>query len=131
MATLLYKRHVARGWDQNTMRGYILDADRKIRDRECTPRVDPHPASLPVTPTDNKDEIYIHVEYHPNDISRREIRSIYDSNCHELFSDLLGITKTTIAYSRPENIQELVTKAKLHQAPGRPASKYYTGELSA
>ena len=34
------------------------------------------------------------------------------------------------AYSRPKNIKDSMTKAKLHQAPGREASKYYSGELS-
>jgi len=31
MATKLYERHVARGWDRSTMRLYILTADAKIQ----------------------------------------------------------------------------------------------------
>ena len=42
----------------------------------------------------------------------------------------LDITKLTIPYSKPQNLKDAITKAKLvHQASGREASKFYSGEL--
>ena len=114
MAKRLFDRHVVRGWDQATMRELILDADRKLSR--------PKPPTLEALTY--KERLFIHLEYHPCDISRKQIRTIYEATCGALFRDILGVKQTTIAYSRPTNVRNLVTKAKLHQAPGLPASKY-------
>ena len=71
--------------------------------------------------------LFLHFEYHKNDIPKSRVRAIYDKHCKELLSTRLGIKQLTIAYSRPENIKDTITKAKLHQAPGHEASKYYSG----
>ena len=68
------------------------------------------------------------MEYHPNDISKKAVRALYKHYCKSSF-ERLGIQQLTIAYSRPPNIKDSITKAKLHQAPGKEASKYYLGEL--
>ena len=41
----------------------------------------------------------------------------------------LDVKQTTICCPRLKNVQDYVTKAKLHQAAGRESSKYYTVEL--
>ena len=69
------------------------------------------------------------MEYHTNDIPKTQVRALYDHYCKSTFEGL-GIKQFTVAYSRPPNIKDSVTKAKLHQAPGKEASKYYSGELS-
>ena len=43
--------------------------------------------------------------------------------------DGLGIKKTIITYSRPENIRELTQKAKLHQRPGKEVSIFFEGSI--
>ena len=53
---------------------------------------------------------------------------IYDAT-YKVNFESLGITQMTTAYSCPKNIKYLVTKAKLHHAPGKEASTYYLGEL--
>ncbi|KAL7533528.1 hypothetical protein ACHAWF_004529 [Thalassiosira exigua] len=80
------------------------------------------------TDLSSKEGLFVHWEYHPNDIPRKQIRAIYDDTLKDTLANTLGIKQTTIAFSRPENIRELLTRAKLHQAPGQPASKYYSGE---
>jgi len=75
-----------------------------------------------------RDRIFFHAEYGRNDLSRRAIRSIFDDTCREM-CESIGITQFTVAFSRPKNIKDYVTKTKLHMAPGKEASKYYTGEL--
>ena len=39
--------------------------------------------------------------------------------------DNLGYNQLTVAYSRPKNLRELLTKAKLYEVPGLEASTYY------
>ncbi len=124
MATKLFDRHVARGWSREVMQEYILDANRRLN----LPVLTTNPT--PTTPPDNKERLFIHMEYHPRDIPRKYVRAIYDSTCKETFEQVLGIKQFTVAYSRSRNIRDLVTRAKIHQAPGKPVSKYYTGELS-
>ena len=72
----------------------------------------------------------MHIECGRNDLPRKVVRSIFDLTCKEMCKKI-GIDNFTIAYSRPKNIKDLVTKSKLHMAPGKEASKYYMGELSA
>ena len=72
----------------------------------------------------------MHIEFGRNDLSRKSVRAIYNATCREMCEGI-GIKDFTVAYSRPKNIKDLVTKAKLHMAPGKEASKYYMGELSA
>ena len=40
----------------------------------------------------------------------------------ELFKEELKIDRPIVAYSRPRNLGDHVTKAKLHQAPGETSS---------
>ena len=70
------------------------------------------------------------MEYGQKDLPRKAVREIYDSTCREVFEGF-GIKRFITAYSRSNNIKDLVTRAKLHQAPGCEASKYYLGELAA
>jgi hypothetical protein len=129
MAVKLFTRHVARGWNKATMKGYILKADAKLN----MPRPTITTVTTATTPMpdilSNRDQLYLHLEYHPKDIPKKSIRALYDHYCKSTLEDL-GIARLTIAYSRPPNIKDSITKAKLHQAPGKEASKYYSGELS-
>ena len=71
---------------------------------------------------EDETQLFIHLEYHPHNISCQEIQQEYQRHCGKLFKKELGINRPTIAYSRPKNIGDYVTQAKLHQAPGRFAS---------
>ena len=122
MAIKLLDRHVARGWNHATIKEYILSADSRLQ--SGTPSKSSETKSLTT-----KERLFLHLEYHPNDIPRAAIRDIYDRHCQQLFEESLGIQQFTIAYSRPPNIHDTLTKAKLHQAKDKPASLYYSGEL--
>ena len=135
MATKLYNRHVNRGWDRATIKQWILSADDKIQQESQQKKLlqsqSIEPTYIPTEePTTNKERVFLHFEYHKNDIPKNKVRAIYESTCNEILSSKLGIKQLTIAYSRPKNIKDTITKAKLHQAKGREASKYYSGELS-
>ena len=132
VARLLHERHVARGWDHNHMRRLILEADFKLRQNPPTlpAAVTPAPPDPALYQNKKTDRVFLHFEYGRNDLPRNIIRSIYNMTCKEMCEGI-GLKDLTIAYSRPKNIKDLVTKAKLHMAPGKEASKYYLGELSA
>ena len=71
------------------------------------------------------------MEYHPNGIPRKEIRLAYHETCGDAFQDLatenvssIQITETTIAYSPPQNLRDLLTSAKLCEGKGRGGSAF-------
>ena len=123
MALKLFRRHAASGWS----RVLLKDIHLQLKN--------PH---LPLTETSSasssedasKELLFLHMEYGQKDLPRKAVREIYDSTCREVFEGL-GIKGFVTAYSRSNNIKDLVTRAKLHQAPGHEASKYNLGELSA
>ena len=121
MATKLFSRFVARGWDRASIKGHILFADNKLRHSPLTTAT---PEPIPT-----KNRLFIHLEYHPNHIPRKKVRELYQLHCEETFKAKLGVEQTTIAYSKHRNLQECLTKAKLHQPAGQEASMYYSGEL--
>ena len=114
---MLYRHLLDRGWERQYTRQLILDAAANIEARE------PKGSKSSSPDTDNtNDRLFFHLQYHPDDISRKRIQELYQEHCGELFLRELNIQRPTIAYSRPPNLGEFVTKAKLHQAPGRTAS---------
>jgi len=125
-----YKRYCNRGWNRAKLKDYFLEADHRVKSTvPKTPTMPTLTTDSETAPANTKDTMYLHFVYHPNDIPSHRIRAIYNHHCSELLRDRMGITRTIIAYSRPPNIKDTVTKAKLHQAPGRNASQYYSGEL--
>ena len=114
--TTLYRHLLDRSWDREFIRRLILEATSTIESRSSATT----PASSRVT--DDEDNLFIHLEYHPNDIGRKKLKSLYDEHCGTLFHKEMGISEPTIAYSRPKNIGDFITQAKLHQAPGQTAS---------
>ncbi len=69
---------------------------------------------------DTRTPLYLHFEYHPEDVPRLLIRKLYYKHLGK-FEDELGLAPPKIAYSRPTNLGEIASQAKLHEAPGRDA----------
>jgi hypothetical protein len=130
LVSLLYRRLIDRGWEREAIRSLILEACRTIQ-RKAQP-----PAALPAQPSsnslddENKNRLFIHLKYHPDDIPRQRVQQLYQEHCGEVLLRELGIRKPTIAYSRPKNLSDLITKAKLHQASGE-SSSIILGEFRA
>jgi len=68
-AKLLFQRLVARGWNPNVIKQYVLEADDRLRSMECNP---PPPNQEP--PLTNKEVALLHWTFHPNDIPKQQIR---------------------------------------------------------
>ena len=112
---LLYLRSLQRGWDRDHIRKLILEATRRAEN--------PSPAALPPNDKKNlKDTLFLHFQYHKDGISRQQIRAEFENILGPICKDELGITRTIVAFSRPKNIGDFVTRTKLHEAPGKSAS---------
>ena len=67
------------------------------------------------------------MEYSKNDIPKKAVKSIVEATLQDTI-DELGISQNTVAYSRLQNIKDLLSKAKLHQAKGKEVSIHYEGQ---
>jgi len=115
IVSLLYRRLCARGWELPFIKSLIIDASKRIETASTLP-----PQQQPTEASSNRfaDNIYIHLQFHPDDISRRQIRTIYDEHLAQHFNNTLGLKRAIVTYSRPRKIGGYVTQAKLHQATG-------------
>ncbi|KAL3774513.1 hypothetical protein ACHAWO_012222 [Cyclotella atomus] len=115
----LYRHFILRGWDRTYIRNLILEACTSTKSKAHTPTAQP---TLNQDLQTDVNRLFIHIEYHPEDIPRKRVQALYQLHLGEVLNDELGIERPTIAYSRPKNIGDLITKAKLHQAPGQTSS---------
>ena len=81
-------------------------------------------------PDNDENRLFLHLEYHPDDISCSRIQKLYQQHLGEVLLDELGILRPTIAYHRPKNIGDFVSRAKLIQASGQETSTIM-GEVRA
>lgn len=109
MVRLLYQRLIQRGWRAEHLRPLIQQICSKL-DQQRHRQI-----QSSTQPDEQENRLFIHLTYHPDDISRKRIRYLYDKHLGKLLSKELGITRPVIAYSRPKNLGEQVTKARLHQ----------------
>ena len=91
---------------------------------EATRRAEnPKPKALPSEDKKTlKDTLFLHFQFHKNGISRLQIREEFENTLGSICKEELGITRTIVAFSRPKNIGDFVTQAKLYEAPGKLAS---------
>ena len=129
MAKLLFHRHVKSRWNRAQTKEYLLHSDMRLRREPQKPAAEPTLEPTATTTNSGKDQLFLRMEYSRSGLPRRAVQSIYDATCKVNFESL-RITQMTTVYSRAKNIRDLVIKAKLHQAPSKEASKYYSGKLS-
>ena len=114
IVALLYHRICERGWEAAFVHDLIIKASRHAEEKAAAPTEAPSAQRKKRA----NDEVYIHLQYHPDDISRQQIRSLYNDHLAIPFKEDLRVKRAIVAYSRPKNIGDYVTQAKLHEAPG-------------
>ncbi|KAL3781382.1 hypothetical protein ACHAWO_010284 [Cyclotella atomus] len=78
------------------------------------------PSTLTQGLQDEENRLFIHLEFHPKDILQKRVQELYQLHCGVALGAGLRIERpSTFAYSRPKNIGDIITKVKLHQAPGQ------------
>ena len=110
---LLFQRLLARGWSATFLKQEILKYTSQNKENTPTSR------TLHANNT-----AFLHIQYHPYDIPRKTIRSLYEKTCGDTFRREIGIEHCVVAYSRPKNLRDLLTPTTLHQAPGKETSTY-------
>jgi hypothetical protein len=68
--------------------------------------------------TTDEGTLFLPWQYHTNDITRQELRRLYD----ETLAGKDGFDKMTICYSRPGNLREALTKTSLSEPQGERVS---------
>ena len=128
MTVLLYQRLAERGWDSSLLARLFDDASAKVEKNGPSKSQQ----RKEVAANDGRpNRIFIHTEFHPGGIPRKEIRRAFEETCGEAFRNLatesgnrMQIKQTTIAYSRPKNLRDMLTSAKLTEVEGRGVSTF-------
>jgi len=76
------------------------------------------------TPTSNNQQLFFHLQYHPQDIKWTNIQWAYESTCGPIIQQELGINQLTVAYSQLPNIGDKLTRTQLEEPPGQQATDY-------
>jgi hypothetical protein len=89
-----------------TARGHSLNNLNPILMNTSTTLDNPHRHN-----SDNQDTntLYIHWEYHPHGLQRKDIREIYNKT----LEPLLEYNKMTVAIAHPRNFRDILTKTAL------------------
>jgi hypothetical protein len=108
-----------RGYTPKVLNPIFYDAAERITERaEKTP--DPNTGG-----TTAAKQLFLHWEYHPRDITRYEIRSVFNTTLAPILAQPpLGIQRLTIAYKNPPNLRRLLTRTQLQEPAGDRASLY-------
>ncbi|KAL7476883.1 hypothetical protein ACHAW6_008090 [Cyclotella cf. meneghiniana] len=124
---LLFKRHIMQGWDYNVLKNVFTSALKKLTKPNQIPiPIAPGPTSI----TNTEKQLFFHMEFHPGDITRNQVRKIYSEECQDVLEAEIGTEQFTLAYSRPKTIGNIIAKAKLFEVNGREVSTFLTGELN-
>ena len=123
----LFNRHAARGWNKAVLKRMILESNNKLERQILLPN---HPTTLSTNSAlenilESPNRLFIHMEYSRNDMPKKAVRSIVDATLSNTLEEI-NISQTTVSYSRPKDVKDLLSKAKLHQAKGKEVSVYYS-----
>jgi hypothetical protein len=128
-AMQFYKLLKNRGWLRATIESIFVSAHEKIISQ---PRSNKKHQQTTNHQDEDEELLILHLEYHPNDIPRKQLRQIYNEHLGHIverskFDGGLSIDRSIIAYHRPPNLRDLLQSAKLHETKGGEVSTYFGG----
>lgn len=122
-----FKRCRNRGWELKHLKRIFLEAEHKLSNPKPLPTSIDDPQDL-VEQLDNdpntRDRLFLKVPFHPNYIPRHRIREIYRQECEDELREHVGIERFTVAYSRPPNIGDILTRSSLYEVRGEEVSTF-------
>ena len=111
VARKLYVNLKRRGYEEEKLQKVFIEAaqaiDKKQKDKAKTRR------KLTI-----KNSLFFHREFHQDDLSRRELQQEIQNHFNvnkDVSLKELDMQGTTIAYSRPKNIKDILCPTTLHQ----------------
>lgn len=126
LTTLLFQRLLDRGHSHDTLSLLFSTAITEIQERLNNPFPSKRTNTSDISSSDT--QLLLHMPYHPRDISRQQIRNIYESTCESNINNfnhiinhqtksVMKISKVTVAYSRPKNIKNYLCPSTLEDSP--------------
>jgi len=119
-----YRHLLNRGYDPTIVRPLFADADQRQRKP-------PPVGNKPKAGSLGMQWLPIHLKYHPQGISRRDVRTAYTNTCDSPNKESPGfnngncrfsIKQMTIALSRPKNLGDAVTSSAVPSVDGNNAT---------
>ena len=108
MAQLLVQRLLARGYSQHQIMPTVREVLHQLENN-------PNPATTTASaPTEELNQIFFHLPYHPRGIQRTTIRRIFNDTIGPQLPD----RRLTVAVSRPRNLRDRLSKTILKDLPG-------------
>ena len=133
MTKLLFRRLKARGHPTETLTSTFQNAVAKIAAIDSDPFIK-KPPNVKQSP---QEQLFLHLPYHPRDISRKSLRDIYEATCEEpscfgTFKSLtneqtggnMSIDKLTICYHRPKNLRDILSPTTLKDCHNSKVSSF-------
>ena len=131
---LFFQRLLARGHNPTLTRQLFIDAAKKMETSEQ--KTDETDGNNNKNKNKNnikqidQTKIFFHRQFHPKDISRRQIQTLFQKTCidnnefGEGFRSFEGmhIDRMVVAYSKPKNIRDLIIPSKLFESSNVSAS---------
>ena len=129
-AAKLYKRLIARGHQHSTLKTLFSDAADRLSIPKATQHNHTHTNSYAYKmqlALKQQEQVFFHIPYHPRDISRVRLRTIYQhimENATPKTCDIryyknkkysMRVKKLTIAYSRGKNLFDILCSSTLRE----------------
>ena len=135
----LFQRLLARGHLYEDIYPTFLKAAEKIDSKNNNTAANRTHRQRTTERKINRNDIFFHLPYHPRDISRKQIHHIYENTCNakdnleENFQYMdngmggtMHISKLTIAYSRGQNLRDVLCSSKLKENDTCKVSNFLT-----
>ena len=101
------------GWTPKLLKELMVKAAASLES--------PKPTSI-ATELENNDmeeSIFVHMKYHPRDISGQQVRTIFDETCNNFKGKAAKVGRVNIALSCAINLKDELTSAKFYQPVGK------------
>ena len=116
MLRLLCVRMRARGHSPLLLKKCVMGAADRLESDE---------PSLPQQEAiGSRERIFLHLQCHPNGISRRELRAAFDATCDDFRGTPAEVEQVTAAFSGPPNLKDRLTSARLREVAGEEVVKF-------
>jgi len=121
-----YQALLNRGYRPEVLTPIFTSAASKIDQQARKPAPAPVDEHRPPQQQQQEEKpLFLHWEFHPRDIPRRDIRRVYKATLAPVIAQPpLGVRLLTIAYSNPVSLRRSLTKTQLEEPAGKRASNY-------
>ena len=116
-----YKHLTNRGYKPEVLQPLFMEVAKLIDERTQRLSVQPTPTTSN-RPQQASTQLFLHWEFHPTDIARKQIQRVYQETAGPVFKRNLDVDKLTVAYSNPKSLRRCLTKTQLEEPAGEQAS---------